>query len=112
MTLFTCLRARAPEAVRRPGSHRGQVTVPVVRGALGHRDAGLVVFVVEQAQLDARGVLGEHGEVGAPSIPRGPEREWPAGPDVDLAHATSAPDIGSSSTAPSVIAGCPCVASS
>src|SRR5690348_6948132 len=112
MALVRCVRTVDPEAVARPRSHGGQVAVPVERGALRHRDARLVVLVVEQAQLHAAGMFGEQREVGTAAIPRRAEREGTAGPDLDLAQATSAPDSGSSSTAPPAIAGSPCVANS
>ena len=44
--------------------------MPVVRAAPGHLDPRLVALVVEQAQLDALGVLGEQLEVRAPARPR------------------------------------------
>jgi hypothetical protein len=53
------------EAVALPGPDAGQVAVPLQDGALGERDALLVVVVVEQAQLDALAVLAEDREVRA-----------------------------------------------
>ncbi len=86
--------------------------MPVERGALRHRDPGLVVLVVEQAQLDAAGVLGEQREVGAAAVPGRAQRERAPGPYPVFAQAISAPDIGSSSTWPSTIAGSAAVVAS
>ena len=60
-----------------------QVGVPHVARLLGQRDAGglFAVDVVEQAQLDAGGVLGEDGEVGALAIPGRAQRVGATGPD-------------------------------
>ena len=73
----------------------GEVAVPDVSRALFQRHAGLAVLVVEQAELDALGVLREEREVRAVTVPRRPERERTAGPGD--AHASS----GTSHTTPS-----------
>ena len=59
-----------------------QVAVPVERRALVQLDALLGAVLVEQAQLDARGVLGEDREVRAAAVPVRAERERVAGPDL------------------------------
>ena len=84
-------------AVALPGTDAGQVHVPVERRALADLDPLLDVLVVEQAQLDALGVLGEQREVGALPVPGRTQRERPARPDVShRGHVsrTSAPDSG------------------
>ena len=59
------------------------VRVPHMARLLGQRDARglLAVDVVEQAQLDAGGLLGVDGEVRALAIPGGSERVGAAWPD-------------------------------
>ena len=58
-----------------------QVAVPAERRALLHLDPLLRTLLVEQAELDAVGVLGEHGEVRAVPVPFRAERERLSGPD-------------------------------
>ena len=94
MALVGRVRTVHAVAVALARSDVRQVAVPVLRPPLGHLDARLVVLVVEQAQLDPLGVLGEHGEVRAAAVPRGAERIWLAGPDFD--HRTSTPESGGS----------------
>ena len=69
-----------PVAVALARPHARQVDVPVVRRPLADLDALLAVLVVEQAELDARGVLAEEGEVRAAAVPGGAERKRPPGP--------------------------------
>src|SRR5690606_22069440 len=67
-------------AVARAGALAGQVDVPDVRVDLLDVDAGLGAVVVEEAELDALGDLGEEGEVGPRAVVRGAERvgvAWP-----------------------------------
>src|SRR6185503_15120187 len=52
----------------------------VVGRALEHVDALLVALLVEQAQLDLGGVLGEEREVRPLAVPRGAQRERLSGP--------------------------------
>ncbi len=85
-------------AVALAGTDTGQIAVPVERGALDDLDALLVVVGVVQAQLHALGVLAEDAEVRALAVPCRAQREGPAGPDVAVAHRSSAPVIGASST--------------
>ena len=54
-----------PVAVALPGLHPGHVAVVHEAGHLGQLDAALDAVVVEQAQLDGVGHLGEDREVGA-----------------------------------------------
>src|SRR6185437_13818496 len=67
-------------AVAMAGAHARQVAVPVVGRALDHVDALLGPVLVEQAQLDVLGVLGEEREVRALAVPRRAERERRSGP--------------------------------
>ena len=87
-------------AVALPRPDPGQVAVPVVRPAGVDVDRRLVALVVEQAQRDALGVLGEEAEVGPVAVPGGPEREGPTRPD--LRHWTSAPAIAGSLSDPAL----------
>ena len=48
--------------------------MPAERRPLGQVDARFAALVVEQAQLDAVGDLGEHREVRADAVERGAER--------------------------------------
>ena len=66
------------QAVALPRADARHVPVPDVAGALGQVDASLARSV-EQAQRDARGVGGEHGEVGAAVPRRRAEGVGPAG---------------------------------
>jgi hypothetical protein len=54
-----------PEAVSLSGLHSDYVCVVGKRSYLVEADAEFVVVVIEKAQLDAIGVLGINGEVGA-----------------------------------------------
>ncbi len=94
-----CVGTVHAEAVALPGPDAGQVAMPVERPPGGDLDPGLGAGVVEQAQLDCLGVLGEQREVGPGSVPRCAERERPPGPD--LGHLIKAPDIGGSLRYPS-----------
>ena len=58
----------------------GQIPVPVVRRVARELDPGLDVVVVEQAQLDALGVLRRDREVGAVPVPGRAERKRLSGP--------------------------------
>jgi hypothetical protein len=58
----------------------GQVDVPGQRGVLHHRDALLLARLVEQAELDALGVLAEQREVRAATVPGRAEGSRIAGP--------------------------------
>ncbi len=78
--------------------------MPVERPPLGHLDPRLLVVLVEQAQLDGLGVLGEDREVGSAAVPVRAQRERPTRPH--LGHRIRAPDSGSSSTWPSANGGC------
>ena len=78
-----------PEAVALPDAHPGQVGVPAEGVDLGQRHALLGAVVVEQAQLDAVGDLGEQREVGAGAVVGGPERVGATRPDLDVAHTCS-----------------------
>ena len=62
-------------AVVLAGPDAGQVAVPAERGALLHLDPLLGAVLVEQAQLDPFGVLGEEREVRAVAVPFRAERE-------------------------------------
>ena len=90
------------ESVSLPRADPREVAVPVECSPLRHLDPRLLIVVVEQAQLDVLGVLGEQREVGTATVPDGAEWERPSGPD--LGHRISAPDSGSSSTWPSLTA--------
>src|SRR5437763_10530907 len=105
MALLRRIGTFDPEAVALTGADLGQVAVPGERGALAHRDPRLVVLLVEQAELDAGGVLGEQGEVRAAPVPGRAQRKRPSRPDLNVAQLSSAPDMGSSSMARSRIVG-------
>jgi hypothetical protein len=66
-------------AVLLPRAHARQAAVPAEGGFFGKRHAGLAVVLVEEAQFDALGDLGENGEVGTSSVPRRAERKRFAG---------------------------------
>ena len=83
-------------AVALPGPDARQVAVPVERVALGQLDARLCPVVVEEAQLDSFGVLGEEREVRALAVPGRAERERRPGPDRLLSR--SRPSAGRHST--------------
>src|SRR5262249_5807135 len=95
---------RAVDAVAVPlaGPDAGQVAVPVEDGAVDHLDDLLAVVLVEQAELDALGVLGEEREVRALAVPHRPERERPAGPDLPQRRSSTvfAAKSATSSTSP------------
>ena len=71
---------RDPVAVALPRPDAGHVDVPVVRRPLADLDPLLAVLVVEQAELDAVGVLAEEREVRSAPVPGRAEWERPAGP--------------------------------
>ena len=74
-------------AVELSGAHVGQIAVPDLIGALAQSDRvrfDVVVFVLEQAELDAGRVLGEDREVDALAVPCGTERIRLAGPDAHV----------------------------
>ena len=79
------VRAVDAVAVPLPGPDAGQVAVPVERRPLVDVDALLAAVLVEQAELDALGVLREEREVRAAAVPVGPERERPPGPHLAAA---------------------------
>ena len=90
VALLGLVRAVDAVAVALAGADAGQVAVPVVGRALDHLDARLdVLGAVEQAQLDALGVLAEEAEVRPAAVPRRAERERAAGPDLELARSSS-----------------------
>src|SRR5262249_20853005 len=60
--------------------------VPVERGPLAELDALLVPLGVDQAELDALGVLGEQREVRPFPVPLGTERERLSCPDLTARH--------------------------
>ena len=62
-----------PVAVALPRADPGQEAVPDVAVHLGHVQPLLFAALVEQAQLDALGHLGEQREVGANAVVAGPK---------------------------------------
>ena len=70
------------EAVALPGLHVGHVAVPHEAVRLGQVEARLVQVVVEQAELDAFGDLGEDGEVDPRAVVRRSEWVGLARPDL------------------------------
>ena len=68
-------------AVALPRAHVRRVAVPDPRGHLGQRLAGLGAVLVEQAQLDELGRLGEDREVRADAVVGRAEREWGSWPE-------------------------------
>jgi hypothetical protein len=80
------VRAVHAIAVALPRPDARQVAVPVERGPFVQLDALFPVVAVEQAQLDALGVLREEREVRAGAIPLGAERERVARPDSAIRH--------------------------
>ena len=92
-------RAVHPERVALPGADAREVPVPVEGGPLRQVDARLAVLAVEQAELDAGGVLAEQREVGAGAVPGGAEGKGPPRPH---RHRATAPDhAGRRSVVPS-----------
>ena len=74
------IRAVDAVAVALPGADRRQVPVPDEAVDLGQLDARLGTRLIEQAQLNPLGDLGEQGEVRPPSVPRRAKRvrgPWP-----------------------------------
>ncbi len=87
--LARVVRPVHPIAVALAGLHTGQVAVPDEAVDLGHLDApSLAAGVVQEAQLDLVGDLGEDGEVRAHAVVGGPQGVGVPGPDV---HACSDP---------------------
>src|SRR5438094_264574 len=83
MALGRFVRAVHAIAIELPGPDVGEITVPNEVRALAHLDAlrfERVVGLLEQAQLDGFGVLGEEGEVHSLPVPRGPLRIGAARP--------------------------------
>src|ERR1039457_3333787 len=95
-SVFRLVGAVDAVAVALSRTNARQIDVPVVRGLVLDRDPGLVVILVEQAQLDALGALGEQREVRALAVPARAERKRLSTPDER--HLTSAPASGGSST--------------
>ena len=87
---------RAVHAVAVPLSRhdRGQVAVPDEAGRLREVHAHLVVVVVEEAQLDPFGDLGEHGERRSLTVERGAERVRIARPHVHAGVSRAAAEPG------------------
>src|SRR5262249_44995177 len=74
------VRAVDAVAIALAGPDARQVAVPVVGRAVGHLDPLLPLVGVEEAELDALGVLGEEREVRALAVPHRAEGERLAGP--------------------------------
>src|SRR5262249_55548724 len=77
VALFGRVRSVNAVAVALPGARFRQVDVPDLRGLFRHANAGdffVAVRPVEQAQLDAGGVLREEREIDPGPIPGGAER--------------------------------------
>ena len=74
MAVLRVVRAVHAVAVALAGLDAGQVAVPDEAVDLGQLDAGLGALVVDEAQLDPLGDLGEEGEVDAGAVVRGAER--------------------------------------
>ena len=84
VALLRLVRSVHAVPVQGAGVHIGQVDVPDAVGRLGHGDGrarGRVGRVVEEAQLDRGGVLGEQGEVDPAAVPGGAERMGTPRPD-------------------------------
>ena len=96
MAVLGRVRAVDAEAVALPGADAGEVAVPVEGRALRQLEAALGAVGVEQAQLDALRVLGEHGEVRTRAVPRRTQRERPSRPDV-RAGASAGPSAATGS---------------
>ncbi len=76
------IRAVDPVPVALPRPEVRKVGVPYEVGLLDHAHAPLVpAFVVEEAQLDLAGVLGEDREVDTGPIPRRTQRVGVTAPD-------------------------------
>src|SRR5688500_1962101 len=81
------IRSMYAIAVQLPGADVRQVAVPDHVRLLRKRDGerlDLSIHRVEQAQLHARRVFREDGEVDADAVPGGAERVRPAGPDAEM----------------------------
>ena len=74
MALYRIPRAMHPVPVPLARADAGQVPVPDEPVDLVQVDPRLGAVVVEQAELDPVGYLGEEGEVGPGSVIRGPQR--------------------------------------
>ena len=81
-TALRVVRAVDPVAVALSRLDRRQVAVPDERVDLGHRHAGLVASVVEEAELDLLGHLAEDREVGADAVEGRPQRVRRTRPDL------------------------------
>src|SRR6516162_6891230 len=86
MALLRRVRSVHAVAIAQPGPRLGQIAMPDLVRSLPHRDArlGLARLGVEEAELDALGMLGEQCEVDAFSVPSGAERVRPPGPDARI----------------------------
>jgi hypothetical protein len=92
-------RTMDPEPVELTGTQIGHVAVPVHVRLLGQRDALALdgrIGPVEEAQIDAGGMLREHREVDAEPVPRCPEGVRLAGPDADGSVGGSGADASGS----------------
>src|SRR6185437_17122349 len=68
-------------AVNQSGASVRQIAVPHLVGAFGQIEPGdfAAAAGIEQAELDALGIGGEHGKVGAKTVPGSTERIRAAG---------------------------------
>src|SRR5262249_4423453 len=81
-----------PVPVPLPLADAGEVASPGAGRDVGQLDAsGLAILRVEQAELDALGVLGEEREVRTRAVPLGAEGERPARPGVQTRAPTPPP---------------------
>ena len=78
-------------AVALPGPDPRQVAVPVERRALRQLVAGLAIVLVEEAELDLLGVLGEEREVRALAVPPRAKRKQLPRPDPHASGRLSLP---------------------
>ena len=84
VALLRLVRSVDPVAVQLPGAGVGKVTMPDQVRPLPDGDPlrlDRIVVVIEQAQLDPSGVLGEQGEVHPLAVPGRPLRIWHSRPD-------------------------------
>ena len=83
-SLHRVVRAVHPVAVVLARPDPGQIPVPHLGGPFGQFDARLDAVVVDQAQIDPLGGLGEDGEVGPGTVEGRAERGRVARPEIGV----------------------------
>ena len=86
LALAAVVDAVGPEPVELAGLDEGQVAMPHVAVHLRQLDARLGALLVEQAELNAFGVTGVHGDVRAHAVEVGAEGVRAARPELHARH--------------------------